>query len=600
MLQQYRPRPWLLASLLVALCLAASWAIPAVADPGDEGQENPRLVVLVVFDQMRGDYLTKWEKLFDKDGFGRLMREGAWYQNCHYPYCYTLTAAGHTSIVTGCPPNKHGIISNDWYDRQLREEVSAVRSERYPLVPNIKDENGKFQGAGPDRRKQPSVGDMLVRKHAGKAKVVSLSIKDRAAILMAALQATAVYWFHSVQGFFCTSMFYRDSLHPWVRDFNATKPAAKYFGKDWTRLRPDLNYAEFSGLDDVLAEGIGYSQGRTFPHPTDGGLKEPGRKFYDAVVNSPFGNELLLELAKIAIDQEKLGQRAGAAADLLCLSFSSNDIVGHCYGPDSQEVFDMTLRSDLIIKDLLQYLDARVGKGRYTLVMTADHGVGQIAEVAAAQGKGGGRVPPTLFTSDASRFLQQKFGPKDATTQLPWVEKSSSGWIYLNHGTLREMKLEPIVVERALVEWLGEQPGIQGAYARSSLSAGPMKDDPIGETVRLSYHPDCSGDVAIVLKPYFVVSTVITDTKNNAYRTTHGTPHPFDTHVPLLVFGPRVQPGARQERVTPLSAAAILARALDVPPPDAAEYPVPAGLFNAAPEEPKRARVGVAVPTSGQ
>jgi len=241
---------------------------------------------------------------------------------------------------------------------------------------------------------------------------------------------------------------------------------------------------------------------------------------------------------------------------------------------------DITLRSDLVIKELLRYLDLKVGKGRYVLVMTADHGVGQIPEIAIAQGKGGGRVPPALFTTEAGQFLQEKFvGKKEGAKTLPWVEKYSSGWVYFNQGTLRELNLEPATVEQVLAGWLKEQKGIQATYTRTSLQKGAFKEDPIGETVRLSFHPDCSGDIAIVLKPNYIVSTIITDSKNNAYRTTHGTPHPFDTHVPLVVYGAGVQPGVRTNRVAPLSAAAIMAQALDVPPPTAAEYPVPDGLF---------------------
>jgi hypothetical protein len=574
-----RNRPWLFASMLLLASFLSLTILPEIIESAEEAQgaDQPKLVVLVVFDQMRGEYLQKWENLYDKDGFGRILRDGAWYQNCHYPYCFTLTAAGHTSIVTGCPPNKHGIIANEWYDREARAEVSAVRGDRYPLVPQGPDAKDQAEGAAPIRRHQPAVGDSLLKNNQ-KAKVVSLSIKDRAAILMAALRATAVYWFHTTRGLFVTSTYYRDVPHPWIREYNATEPADKYFGMDWIRLRTDLDYAKLSGPDDVSPEGIGYGQGRTFPHPTTGGLKTPGRKFYDAVTNSPFGNDLLLDLAKKAIDAEQLGQRD--ACDLLCLSFSSNDVVGHCYGPDSQEVLDITLRSDLIIKELLAYLDAKVGKDRYVLLMTADHGVGQIPELATAAGKAGGRIPPTLFTKSAHDFLQATFAPQEKTP-LPWIEKFSSGWVYLNYGTVAERKLDAGKVGQTLAEWLAQQPGIQAAYSRSRLEkgAGEFKEDPIGETVRLSYYPTCSGDVGVVLKPYHLVSTIITDTKNDAYRATHGTPHPYDTHVPFVIYGAGVQPGIRTERIAPLSAAAILARALDVPPPDGAEYPVPEGLF---------------------
>jgi predicted AlkP superfamily pyrophosphatase or phosphodiesterase len=568
----FRPRLWLFV-LFLGVCIALPTVPEAAAEPASD--DPPKLVVLVVFDQMRADYLTKWQDLFDKDGFGRLQRDGAWFQNAHYPYAFTLTAPGHASLSTGTTPSKHGIIANEWYDPVLRADVEVVKTSKYRTVPLSLDPKDKADGPAPIRLKQPTVGDSLLKAKEGKAKVVSLSIKDRAAILLAALRATAVYWFNNVRGLFCTSTYYRDGTHPWVTEFNKGRPVDKLFGKDWEKLRPDLDYAKYSGPDDVTTEGIGYGQGRTFPHPTTGGLKAPGKKFYEAFTTSPFASEFLLKLAQIAINAEKLGQRD--SCDLLCLSFSTNDLIGHCWGPDSQEMLDITLRSDLIIKDLLNYLDAKVGKDRYVLVMTADHGVGPLTELAAAQGKDAGRVPPTLFTTEASAFLQKRFA-KDKK-QLPWVEKFVSEYIYLNHGTIKELNLEPAKVEQALTDWLRKQPGIQAAYGRTALEKGDFNKDPIGQAMKLSFHPESSGDVAIITKPYWIVSGAITDPKYNAYRTTHGTPHPYDTHVPLLVYGNGVVPGVRKERVVPLATAAILARALDVPLPGGSEYPVPDGLF---------------------
>jgi hypothetical protein len=563
--------------IAAVLSLGGVFVLLAFGEESDkairEQTEKPKLVVLVVFDQLRGDYLAKWEKLYDKDGFGRLLRDGAWFTNCHYPYAYTLTAPGHASIVTGCPPSKHGIIANDWYDRVTRSDVSAVRDDRYRTVPPDPIGKEKDGGVAPERLRQPTVGDSLQKM--GKAKVVSLSIKDRAAILMAALRATAVYWFSTVRGIFVTSTFYRDTPQGWVEDFNKQRPADKYFGKDWTKLRGDLDYEKLSGLDDVVSEGTGYNQGRTFPHPMTGGLEKPGKNYYEAVTLSPYGNEMLLELAKGAIDAEQLGQRE--ECDLLCLSFSCNDLVGHCWGPNSQEVLDITLRSDLLIKELLGFLDAKVGRGRYTLVLTADHGVCPIPEVAKAQGKDAGRVPPSLFTTQASAMLQKTFAAD--RKPLPWIEKSISNWIYLNHATLKEIGVSAEKAEQALVDWLPQQPGVQAAYGRTRLEQGPLVGDAVGEAVRQSFQADCSGDVAILLKPYYLISSPINDARSDAYRTTHGTPHNYDTHVAFVVYGAGVEPGTHQERITPLAAAAIMARSLGIPPPTAAEYRVPDGLF---------------------
>jgi predicted AlkP superfamily pyrophosphatase or phosphodiesterase len=564
---------------LLAIFLVSACHLPlfAFVEPPSEASSQPpnqkKLAVVVVFDQMRGDYLSKWENLFDKDGFGRMLRDGAWYQNCHYPYAVTLTAAGHASISTGCSPFQHGIIANDWYDRDRRAGVGSVSADRFRLVPSTMSKNA--DGPAPLRLKQPTVGDALSKMGESKAKVVSLSLKDRAAILLAALRATAVYWFHTARGWFVTSTYYRDSLHSWVDEFNKERPAEKYFGKDWNKLRPDLDYSKYCGPDDVSLEGIGHKQGRAFPHPTTGGLEKPGNAFYEAVKHSPFGNEMLLELAKRAIDAEKLGQHEDAR-DLLCISFSSNDLVGHCWGPDSQEVLDITLRSDLIMKELLSYLDAKVGKDRYVVVVSADHGVVSIPALAQEQGINAGRVAPNLFTSQASAFLQKTFG--NAGKELPWIEKSSAGWIYLNHATLKEAGVPTAKAEEALVDWLQKQPGIHSAYSRSQMEKTDFAKGSFGDMVRHSFHPDCRGDVAAVVKPNFMVSGALTDKNSPAYRTTHGSPHPYDTHVPLLVFGGGIKAGPRQERVTPMAAAAIVAKSLGINPP-AAACPAPEGLF---------------------
>ncbi|HYV37385.1 MAG TPA: alkaline phosphatase family protein, partial [Gemmataceae bacterium] len=332
-----RFRPGLFAAVMALGGIFLFWALPdADSETPDYQPGQPKLVVMIVFDQMRGDYLTKWEALFDKEGFGRVQRDGAWYQNCHYPYGWTLTGAGHASLSTGCSPYKHGIIGNGWYDREARANVNAVSANKYRIVPDPMDPKEKLNGPSPERLKQPTVGEGLHKMSQGKAKIVSLSIKDRSAILLAGLRATAVYWYNTARNLFQTSTYYRDTVHPWVADFNKERPADKYFGKAWDRLRPDVDYVKYSGPDDVKVEGTGVSQGRTFPHAMAGGKAKPEKNFYEAVTHSPYGNELLLDLAKRAIDAEKLGQRD--VCDMLCLSFSCNDLVGHTWGPDSQEV----------------------------------------------------------------------------------------------------------------------------------------------------------------------------------------------------------------------------------------------------------------------
>jgi hypothetical protein len=530
---------------------------------------GPKLCVVLVFDQMRGDYLEKWQGLFVDGGFKRLQTEGAWFSNCHYPYANTVTAAGHASLMTGCTPHEHGIIGNGWYDRRTGKKVESITG----LI-----------GPDPLRRKVRSLGDVLVDQTKGKAKVVGLSIKDRSAILMAALRGL-VYWLSS-EDQFVTSRHYADKLRPWVVEWNKAAKLEAYRGKSWERLRTDIDYEPLSGPDNFKYEGTGSGQGRTFPHPTPN---------TNAVRNSPFGNEVLLDFAKTAIEKESLGR--GAVTDLLCVSFSSNDLVGHTYGPDSQEVLDITLRSDLIVKDLLDYLDANVGKGKYVVALSADHGICPLPEAAKLQGKDAARVPAAVLGKGAEAFLKGKL-PQIAE-KTKWIEASSAPWIYLNRTALAKKGLDSAEVERMLADWLVQQPGIERAFTRQELSSAKPLADPIAESVRLSFDPERSGDVAVVLKPYClfsgtetgkpapaepgekaeVASSEKTQTAKAPTGTTHGSPHPYDTHVPLLVMGPGIQPGRYPERIAPQSLVPILAQILGIDPPATATYPVPAGLF---------------------
>jgi hypothetical protein len=255
--------------------------------------------------------------------------------------------------------------------------------------------------------------------------------------------------------------------------------------------------------------------------------------------------------------------------DLLSLSFSSNDAIGHAWGPDSQEVLDVTLRSDRITKRLLDVLDVKVGKGKYVLVMTADHGICPLPEVSRKEGREAARVQPAT-TAKVEAFLTEKYGKAAGK----WVEAISGPWIYLNAKALKTAGVKQADAEEALAGWLAKQNGVQAAYTRTALVAGVPETDATGRMVARSFRPERCGDVYVLLKPYYLSSAVL------GTGTTHGSPHPYDTHVPLVVYGTGVIPGAREERITPLATAAILSEAAGVKPPTGATTPVPNGLFD--------------------
>lgn len=559
--------------LFCAAVALTALLLPRTGRAADE-PAPPRLVVLVYFDQFRGDYLARWGAQFGEGGFKRLTTEGAWFANCHYPYAYTVTGAGHASVASGCAPADHGIVGNDWYDRAVGKSVNCVGSERHEQVPgrtlegaDADEKKGAKGGVSPERMLQPVIADALKLGTRGKGKVVSLSLKNRGAALPGGREPDACYWMDSGTGLFVTSTFYRDGVHPWVAEFNKSKPAERWRGKTWDRFRRDLDYAKLSGPDDTAGESKGAAgQGRVFPHPFEPTDPKTKPAYLSAVYTSPFGNELLIDLAERAIAAEHLG--ADAVPDLLSLSFSSNDAVGHAWGPDSQEVLDVTLRSDRVMKRLLDVLDAKVGQGRYVLVMSADHGICPLPEVSRTEGRDAARVQPAT-AAKVEAFLAGKYGKGAAK----WVEAVSGPWVYLNARAVKAAGVEQAGVEEALARWLTEQDGVKGAYTRAALVAGPPATDPIGQMVARSFRPERCGDVYVLLKPYYLASAAL------GTGTTHGSPWEYDTHVPLVVYGTGVVPGVSKERVSPLAAAAILSEAAGVKPPTGATVPVPRGLF---------------------
>ena len=540
-----------------------------------------KLAVLVVFDQMRGDFLEKWKPLFGKDGFARLQSEGAWFTKCYYPYGTTTTGPGHASMLSGTCPDRHGIINNNWFEKG--EIVYCAGSPRYELVPAPLTKPTKPRDAGnPDRLLAETVADVLKAAHP-QAKVFGLSLKDRSAILPSGKHPDGAYWF---TGQFVTSTYYRERVHPWVAEFNGSKIADKWFGTEWKRFRTDIDYEKWSGPDDMAGEGKGvqvtarddpargWAQGVAFPHPNTGGRAKPGKEYYESLADSPFGNSLLLEFAKTCVTAEKLG--ADEEPDLLVVSFSSNDLIGHTWGPDSQEVLDVTLRSDALMAELLAFLDEKVGKGQYLLGVTADHGICPLVEVSRKQGRDAKRIDPKAIQRAVEDHLTTKFKlpaepGKDAKKPV-WVQASSFPWLYFNPKVAAAAGTTRAELAQAAAEFLSKQPDIARAFTRADLEGKFDPADVIANRVKRSFYPERSGDVYVVLKEWYLPSSPL------ATGTTHGAPFDYDCHVPLLVYGPNIAGGTRSEAVAPQALAAIFAKWLGVANPNKAEFTVPATL----------------------
>lgn len=558
-------------SLVLILLLAGLTCRPLPAQPATP--PPVKLAVLVVVDQLRGDYLARWRPLFSAGGFKRLMRQGVWFEQCHYPYAATFTGPGHASVATGCSPHVHGVIANNWYDRDLGESVYCATEPRYTPVPRpqLKPDQKMPAGGSPGRLLAPTLADALKASTATKGRVFSLSMKDRSAILPGGKQPDFCLWFSSEQAMWINSTYYKEPP-AWATAWNKTNPAAKYFDRVWEKL-PNVDHVKYAGPDDAPGEGASKSGfGPTFPHRIVGDKEGSVKSKTDAVLATPFGNDLLFEAVEKLFAHEKPG--TGTTPELLALSFSSNDLCGHVFGPDSQEVLDMTLRTDALLERLLNLLDAKVGKGNYSVAFTADHGVAPLPEVAAQRGQTAHRVDLPDLRKRASAYLRAAL-PAAVPERVDPIAYLDYNLVYFNPTWLKNSGLEPARVEDLLARWLRAQPGLSAAFTRSYLQQPP----PSGATeterlVRQSWYPARSGAIQLVEAPYSLLTPYPTG-------TSHGTPHTYDRHVPLLVLAPGLAaPGhERTDPVTPQAAAAILARTLGIEPPAQAEVGVPAGLF---------------------
>jgi len=551
---------WLIISVLLSSGCSRPAAVPAQLGPLPSGK--PRVLVLLIFDQFRADYLTRWADLYGPDGFQRLMKEGTWFTDCHYPYSCTITGCGHASLLTGCSPDRHGIIENEWFERKEGKMVYCGTNEFRQLVytiprppPDPKDKSPRFGGT-PERLLAESVGDVLKSTTTGQAKVVAVSLKDRSACLPGGKDANAAYWFDSRTGTFVTSTYYMDKAPDWVAKFNATKPADGWIRTYWNRLRSDVDYTTRSGPDDVIGEtpGISKKMERVFPHPISINKPRPDREYYDEVTCSPFGNDLLLAFTKAAFDGHEIGR--GLTTDLFSISFSSNDILGHSFGPDSQEVMDMTLRTDRIVAELLSFLDSRMGKGNYLMAFTSDHGICPLPEVSNSKGVEAQRLDPRDLRKACEVHLNTKYGVR-IDEKSTWIEGDAYPWVYLNHRKIDGRGLGVAEVTDAVIDWIRQQSWAARTYTRAELESPKPDDDDITRRIRKAFHSGRSGDLGFLFKPYYISQEYSTG-------TTHGSPYSYDTHVPLIFFGQGISAQQSTEPVTPQCVAAVFTQAAGV------------------------------------
>ena len=539
-------RHWLSLSLCLALLLSnLLWASPIAAQRNARATAQPRkvrLVLGIVIDQFGYDYLTRFEDLFGEGGFRRLLREGAVFTNANYLYTPTVTACGHATFMSGSVPSLHGIIANEWYDRETGKRVTSVTDGGVKLLGG----KGSEPGFSPRRLIGSTLGDQLRLSTNGQAKVVGIAVKDRSAILPAGKHPNGAYWFDTNLGTFVSSNYYFNDLPEWVKKFNQTYPADRYFGAKWERLLPESAYRR-SAPDDSPYEVSPY--GNKFPYTVNGGETKPGPKFYDQFTKTPFANDYTVAFAKAAIESEGLGQ--DDQPDLLTVSFSANDLLGHIYGPYSQEVEDMTLRTDRVLADLLSYIDQRIGLQNTIVVLTADHAVAPIPEQSQDLGLGG-RIEEKAITEAIQTALAQRFGDEK------WVLGFYYGNAYLDLQAVERRRANLAEVERAASEAVVKIPGIAECFTRSQILSGQLPLTMVARSVAEGFNAQRNGNLVVVPKPFFLWGDS---------RTTHGTPYSYDTHVPVIFYGAGIAAGHYLTACSPADIAPTLSALLRIDPP---------------------------------
>jgi len=504
--------------------------------------DRPKLVIGLVVDQMRWDYLYRYYDRYSSGGFKRLINEGFSVENTLIPYTPTYTAVGHSSIYTGSVPSITGIVGNDWYDPQLKRGVYCTEDSSVTSV-------GSGTTAGkmsPKNLLSTTITDELRLATNFKGKVIGISLKDRGSILPAGHTPTGAYWYDGQTGDWITSTYYMNQLPAWVQDYNKLKTANKYFEQNWNTLYPIESYTQ-STADNKDYEGkTRGEQTPTFPHP----LKLYAGKNYEMIKSTPYGNTITLELAKAAIKAEELGK--DNITDFLAVSCSSTDYIGHQYGPNSVEAEDTYLRLDKDLEDFFNYLDQTVGKGKYLLFLSADHGAAHVPGFLKENKLPGGVVDDKAIVKGLNTYLESRFKIKAP------VLLAINNQIVFNHENPDFKQTDFTAMKAAAIDYLRTLDGFADAVdltkiAESTLTAVQK------EMISNGYNARRSGDVYFILQPNWF--------DGGKTGTTHGAWNPYDAHIPLVFMGWNVKPGKTNKTHHMTDIAATLAAMLHIQMP---------------------------------
>ena len=543
------------AVVALSSLLAACGGVPLGTSPGSPSASTgisttakPKLVVFLVVDGLPQRQVLALRDQLAPDGFARFLDHGAWFSQAHYSHAFTVTAAGHAAMLTGASPQRTGIIGNEWRDPATGARVynTGDTAAKY-----IGHDTRPLDGTSPRNLKVETVGDVL-RRADPRAKVIAISGKDRGSILPAGKSGVA-YMYMGASGQFASTTYYMQQHPAWVDDFHAGKPADRYFRTEWKALLPEAAYAR-SVPDSQPWFG---ARGGKLPLAMAGAADNaPGAAYYNSLLASPFADELSLQFARAAIAGEGLGR--DEATDILAISLSGHDYVNHAWSAESRLSHDHFLQLDRLLQSFFRDLDASVGPGNYLAVLTADHGFMPAPELAAARGEPAGRINSAEFLARLGAGMEKRFG------EGKWLAGFSASSILLDKRLIALKNADAGALADELRTLLLAEQAIGSAYTRAELLSGSRAGAPLFDASRKAWHPDVSGDVQYTLKPNWMFAS--------SSVTTHGSPHEYDTHVPLLLWGPRwVRPGRIDTPVDIVDIAPTLARLMGVAAPPASE-----------------------------
>lgn len=528
--------------------------------------DTPRLVLQITVDQLRGDFITRYEERLGAGGFRYLLDNGVYYTNAHYQHANTETIVGHASLATGTVPAAHGMVGNIWFDRELGRQVYNIEDPDYHLLSADADVDSsteidptqraaKADGRSPNAILSSTFGDELSLHFGGKSKVFGVSVKDRGAVAMAG-HAGKAFWFSKAGGAFVTSSYYYDRYPEWVIEWNARKVPYEFAGRQWSLLHDASSY-RFGDADDRPWETDFPGWGRTFPHAYG---DADDKYFTTRLTLGPAGDRLVLAFARELVEKEQVGK--DDTPDYLSVSFSSTDYVGHLFGASSLEAEDHFLQLDRTLADLLQFIDREVGLEHTLITLSADHGGPDTPGYLNQQGIRNAFYFDTnaLDRQPAINRLKEKFG-----TGEELITGYSHPYVNLNRELIAELGLDQASVEAAVAEELQRFRGVNRAISTSALSVNAVPDTLLMRSIRNNFHHKRSGDIYLVFDP----NVFINDFDGLIVASTHGSPWRYDTHVPIVFAGPGIEPRRVSRAVTPYDIAATLAARLGTQPPSA-------------------------------